>query len=126
MCAGLRDLLRESIVPHRAPPFILSPAQHSRAGEGQLQMQPIEATHELQVARRHRPRQVVNAATADVQRYRTASRATACPLSGRNSTYRPVQISGASSTRATRAGMEKPYNALAPALLKFGVPCRTT
>jgi len=26
-----------------------------------------------------------------------ASRATACPLSGRNSTYRPVQISGASS-----------------------------
>src|SRR5437773_3309182 len=28
------------------------------------------------------------------------SQATACPLSGRNSTYRPVQISGASSVAA--------------------------
>jgi hypothetical protein len=36
-------------------------SQHSRAGEGELQMQPVEAAHDLQIGRRYRPRQVVNA-----------------------------------------------------------------
>src|SRR5712671_4705001 len=34
------------------------------------------------------------------------SQAIACPLSGRNSTYRPVQISGAGSTLITAAGTD--------------------
>src|SRR5260370_15108015 len=45
-------------------------SQHARAGEGKLQMQPIEMTHDLQVGRRYRPRQVVHAATADAQGFR--------------------------------------------------------
>src|SRR6267378_756023 len=45
-------------------------SQHARAGEGEIQMQPIEMPHDLQVGRRHRPRQVVHAATADLQRLR--------------------------------------------------------
>src|SRR6516225_7213163 len=35
------------------------------------------------------------------------SQATACPPSGRNSTYRPVQISGASSITNQRANMNR-------------------
>src|SRR6267378_8083559 len=45
-------------------------SQHARAGEGEIQMQPIEMPHDLQVGRRYRPRQVVHAATADLQRLR--------------------------------------------------------
>src|SRR3990167_2287026 len=45
-------------------------SQHPRAGEGQLQMQPVEAPHDREVGFRHRPRQVVDAATADVQSFR--------------------------------------------------------
>src|SRR5258708_5219883 len=45
-------------------------SQHPRAGEGELQMQPIEMPHDLQIGRRHWPRQVVHAATADVQGFR--------------------------------------------------------
>src|SRR6185369_11174207 len=45
-------------------------SQHARAGEGKIQMQPIEMPHDLQVGRRHLPRQVVHAATADAQGFR--------------------------------------------------------
>src|SRR5438874_10833744 len=33
-------------------------------------MQPVKTTHDLQIGRRHRPRQVVHAATADAQSFR--------------------------------------------------------
>ena len=42
-------------------------SQHPRAGEGKLQMQPVETSHNFQIRRRHRPRQVVDTATADAQ-----------------------------------------------------------
>src|SRR5260370_28868425 len=42
-------------------------AQHPRAGEGKLQMQPVEAPHDGEVGFRHWPRQVVDAAAADAQ-----------------------------------------------------------
>src|SRR6185503_15541265 len=42
-------------------------SQHPRTGERELQMQPVETPHHLQVGRRHRTRQVVDAAAADVQ-----------------------------------------------------------
>ena len=42
-------------------------SQHARAGEGELQMQPVQTSHHLQVARRHRTRQIIHTATADVQ-----------------------------------------------------------
>src|SRR6266481_3842681 len=45
-------------------------AQHPRTGERKLQMQPVETPHHLQVARRHRTWQVVDAAAADVQNLR--------------------------------------------------------
>src|SRR5262249_42716087 len=45
-------------------------SQHTRAGEGVLQVQPVEASHDREVGCRHRPRQVVNAAPADVENLR--------------------------------------------------------
>jgi hypothetical protein len=41
-------------------------AQHPRTGEGILQMQPVETPHDREIGVRHRPRQVINAATADL------------------------------------------------------------
>jgi hypothetical protein len=41
------------------------------------------------------------------------STGTACPLSGRNSTYRPVQISGAGSDRALNSSNRKVWVDLA-------------
>ena len=45
-------------------------AQHPRAGEGELQMQPVETPHDCKVGVRHRARQVVDAAAADAQNLR--------------------------------------------------------
>jgi hypothetical protein len=45
-------------------------SQHPRAGKGQLQMQPVETPHDRKVGFRHRARQIVDAATADVQSFR--------------------------------------------------------
>src|SRR5471030_3460562 len=45
-------------------------SQHPRAGKRKFQMQPIETSHDLQVARRHRTWQVVNTATADAKYFR--------------------------------------------------------
>ena len=45
-------------------------SQHPRAGEGELQMQPVETPHDRKVGLRHRPRQVVDAAAADAQNLR--------------------------------------------------------
>src|SRR5437588_181992 len=42
-------------------------AQHPRAGEGELQMQPVEMPHDRKIGLRHRPRQVVDAAAADAK-----------------------------------------------------------
>src|ERR1700687_4180861 len=42
-------------------------SQHSRAGEGELQVQPIETPHDRKIGFRHQPWQVVDAATTDVQ-----------------------------------------------------------
>ena len=46
------------------------PSQHPRAGEWELQMQFVETPHDREVGVRHRPRQVVDAATADAQNLR--------------------------------------------------------
>src|SRR5262245_7365405 len=45
-------------------------SQHPRTGEGVLQMQPVETPHDREVGVRHRPRQVVDTAAADVQNLR--------------------------------------------------------
>src|SRR6201982_2496452 len=45
-------------------------SQHTRTGEGVLQVQPVELPHDRKVGFRHRPRQVVDAATADVENFR--------------------------------------------------------
>jgi hypothetical protein len=62
---------RLHVTPARLAPLGSQQAsQHSRAGERELQMQPVEAPHDLQIARRHRPRQVVHAAAADAHNLR--------------------------------------------------------
>ena len=48
-------------------------AQHPRTGEWELQMQPVDTPHHFQVGRRHRARQVVDAAAADAQNFRLPS-----------------------------------------------------
>jgi len=45
-------------------------SQHPRTGEGELQVQAVETPHHLQVGRRHRTWQVVDATATDVQRRR--------------------------------------------------------
>src|SRR4029077_8909146 len=47
--------------------------QHPCPGERMLQMQPVETTHHLQVACRHRTRQIIDTATADAQDLRLFS-----------------------------------------------------
>jgi hypothetical protein len=42
-------------------------AQHPRAGERELQVQPVDTPDDREVGFRQRPRQVVDAATADTQ-----------------------------------------------------------
>ena len=42
-------------------------SQHPRAGERELQVQSVETPHDRKVGFRNRPRQVVDAATADTQ-----------------------------------------------------------
>jgi hypothetical protein len=72
----------ERLYPHpphqrlRMPAADLAPlgsqqvSQHSRTGEGKLQMQPVETPHDREIGVRHRPRQVIDAATADLQNFR--------------------------------------------------------
>src|SRR5215831_15228166 len=45
-------------------------SQHARTGEWVLQVQPIEAMHDRQLRLRHRPWQVVDTATTDVEGFR--------------------------------------------------------
>jgi hypothetical protein len=45
-------------------------SQHPTPGERELQMQPVETMHDRKVGARHRPREVVDAATADVENLR--------------------------------------------------------
>src|SRR5674476_640463 len=45
-------------------------SQHSRTGERELQMQPIEMPHDREIGVRYRARQVIDAAAADLQNLR--------------------------------------------------------
>src|SRR3954454_4701724 len=45
-------------------------SQHTRTGEGELQVQPIQMPHDREVGGRHRARQIINAAAADLQNFR--------------------------------------------------------
>src|SRR5213595_1180063 len=45
-------------------------SQHTRTGEGKLQMQPVEPPHQREVVGRYRTRQVIDAAAADLQNFR--------------------------------------------------------
>src|SRR4030088_624683 len=45
-------------------------SQHPRTGEGELQVQPIQMPHDREVGGRHRARQIINAAAADLQNFR--------------------------------------------------------
>src|SRR5688500_11904994 len=53
--------------PDLAPLARQQASQHPRTREGELQMQPVEPSHDREVGVRHRPRQVVDAAAADAQ-----------------------------------------------------------
>ena len=45
-------------------------SQHTRTGEGILQVQPIETLHDRQIGGRYRARQIINAAAAALQNFR--------------------------------------------------------
>src|SRR5450755_3192968 len=45
-------------------------SQHPRTGERELQMQPVETPHDREIGVRHRARQVIDAAAADLQNIR--------------------------------------------------------
>src|SRR5471032_1273961 len=45
-------------------------SQHTRTGEGILQVQPIETLHDRQIGGRYRARLIINAAAADLQNFR--------------------------------------------------------
>src|SRR6266496_5706899 len=45
-------------------------SQHTRTGEGKLQMQLIQMPHDREVGGRHRARQIINTAAADLQNFR--------------------------------------------------------
>src|SRR6202140_2031644 len=58
------------------PAAVLAPlqsqqaSQHTRTGEGILQVQPIETLHDRQICGRYRARQIINAPAADLQNFR--------------------------------------------------------
>jgi hypothetical protein len=59
-------------------------SQHARAGEGMLQVQPIEPPHDHEIGVRHRPRHVIDAAAADAQSFRLlADRQIVCAVDHR-------------------------------------------
>src|SRR6266702_5355519 len=45
-------------------------SQHTRTGEGELQVQSIQMPHDREVGGRHRAWQIINAAAADLQNFR--------------------------------------------------------
>src|SRR5664279_2550757 len=45
-------------------------SQHTRTGEGILQVQPIETLHDCKIGGRYRARQVIDAAATDLQNFR--------------------------------------------------------
>src|ERR1700681_2892431 len=45
-------------------------SQHTRTGEGILQVQPIETLHDREIGVRYRARQIINVAAADLQNFR--------------------------------------------------------
>src|SRR5260370_28636217 len=60
-------------------------------------MQPIETPHDREVGVRHRPRQVINAATADVQNFRLlADRQIVCTVDHRFALNSPALVSAPS------------------------------
>ena len=59
--------------------------QHARTRKWKLQMQFVNPPHQSKVSRRHRPRQVVHAATADVEDFRLlADRQIVCAVDHRS------------------------------------------
>jgi hypothetical protein len=53
-----------------APLGSQQPSQHPRTGERELQMQPVEPPHDREIGVRHRARQIIDAAAADLQNLR--------------------------------------------------------
>src|SRR5258705_13515462 len=51
-----------------APPQSQQASQHTRTGEGVLQVQPVELLHDLEVGWRYRAWQIINAASTDIQK----------------------------------------------------------
>jgi hypothetical protein len=88
--------------PDLAPLGSQQAPQHPRAGEGKLQMQPVEPSHDREVGVRHRPRQVVDAATADVQSFRLlANRQIVRTVNHRFALSNPALVSAPSKKLST-------------------------
>ena len=76
--------------------------QHPRPGERMLQMQPVETTHHLQVACRHRARQIIDTAAADAQDLRLfADRKSVFAVDHRLALSKPALLSAPSKKLVT-------------------------
>lgn len=90
-----------------APLGSQQPSQHSRTGEGKLQMQPVETPHDREIGVRHRPRRVVHAAAADVQSLRLpGDRQIELTVDHRLALSNPALVSAPSKT--LRAALRSP------------------
>jgi hypothetical protein len=78
-------------------------SQHPRTGERKLQMQFVDPPHNRKIARRDRPRQVIDAATTDVQRFRLlANRQIVRTVDHRFALNRPALLSAPSKKLSWR------------------------
>src|SRR5665213_1647791 len=83
--------------PDLAPLGSQQASQHPAPGERELQMQPVETPHDRKVGFRHQARQVVDAATADVQNLRLpGDRQIVCAVDHRLALSRPALLSAPS------------------------------
>src|SRR3954453_18417123 len=72
-------------------------SQHPRAGEGALNVQPVDPPHDREVGLRHRPWQVIDAAAADVQSFRLlGDRQIVPPVDYRFALSKPALVSAPS------------------------------
>src|SRR5260370_805521 len=72
-------------------------SQHPRTGERKLQMHPVEPLHDREVGRRHRARQIIHAAAADLQNFRLlVARQIVLPVDHRFALSNPALVSAPS------------------------------
>ncbi|MGY4485358.1 hypothetical protein ACVWWR_004549 [Bradyrhizobium sp. LM3.2] len=83
-------------------------SQHARTGEGELQVQLIQMPHDREVGGRHRARQIINAAAADLQNFRLpGDRQIVSTVDHRFALSNPALVSAPSKRQLSDLGMQR-------------------